>query len=308
VLARWRQRRLFKARERLGADFYGGWNPEDARFFQEFAVKATPRENAVTNFLGIHYDIQYVPWMSNSASKVFGLPIPSDSIHHDAIEYFALLKSFKSAGQCFSVVELGAQYGPWVCAAAVLGARLGKPTKLVAVEASPVLAALIPLHLSFNSIDPNHARVIQGAVSDKRGTCYFPKVNSLRENGGQIAYQPTDVDYIGRKVQYETVPAYELADVLPEGLIDFLHVDIQGLETAVLSNPVMNERVRAVFVGTHSRKIEGELIEIFHSNGWELKRERPTKFLYRAELPNIVGWTSKDGGQYWTNPRLSNGS
>jgi hypothetical protein len=33
------------------------------------------------------------------------------------------------------------------------------------------------------------------------------------------------------------------------------------------SMETMNKRVRAVFVGTHSRKIEGQLLELFHSNG-----------------------------------------
>ncbi len=88
--------------------------------------------------------------------------------------------------------------------------------------------------------------------------------------------------------------------------MDLLHIDIQGLEHDVLAGSIelLNQRVRAIFVGTHSRKIEGLLIDLFHANGWRLERERPAKFVYEPTRPDVVGWTTRDGGQYWINPRL----
>jgi hypothetical protein len=85
-----------------------------------------------------------------------------------------------------------------------------------------------------------------------------------------------------------------------------LHIDIQGVEADVLTSAIglLNTNVRRVFVGTHSRLIEGQLITLFAANGWALVRERPTKFHYHADRPDVVGWTTRDGGQYWVNTRI----
>lgn len=304
LLLKWHRRRLFGARKLLGYDFFGGWEPEDVALFRKYAVRARARKNAVTDFLGMHTEARCIPWAAHLSNSVLrDLPIPRDGVHGDAIEYFALLSSLEDSIDTFSMVELGASYAPWVCSAALLASRIGKPFNLVAVEANSTLVALVPLHLSQNDIDPSCVRVIHGAISNRSGTCFFPKV---QQNDGQISDRPLLVDYLGRQVEHEVVRAYELADVLPDGLVDFVHMDVQGAEASILSSnaALINERVRAIFVATHSRKIEGELLELFHANGWQLVREKPTRFSYRQSLPDIVGWTCVDGAQYWTNPRL----
>lgn len=51
--------------------------------------------------------------------------------------------------------------------------------------------------------------------------------------------------------------------------VDILHSDIQGAESEVFHHAIslLNERVRRVVVGTHTRKIEGELMDLFSANG-----------------------------------------
>jgi len=136
----------------------------------------------------------------------------------------------------------------------------------------------------------------------------FPKVSNFGENGGQAVSARQDTDYVGRSVEYEQIKAVTLAeDILHDQVFDFLHIDIQGAEFDVVSSSinVLNEQVRNIFVGTHSRLIEGQLLELLHKSGWELIRERPTKFSYHRERESIIGWTTRDGGQFWSNPRLS---
>ena len=304
-----RVRRAVQARETLGEDFFGGWQPSDIELFQRHARRSDPTQDKITDFLGVKTTASLHPWAAHMSGTVNAdIPVPDDSLRAEAIEYFALLHSIESSPMdSFTIVELGASYGPWVCAGAIVAGRTGRSRiQLTAVEASRLLFDFIPVHLAENEVatDRDHIRLINGAVSTHPGTMYFPKVQSPAENGSQAINGLTDMDYLGRKVEHEEVIAYTLPDLLPEGVTDLLHMDIQGSETAVLQTNIalLNERVRGVFVGIHSRKIEGELLELFHSSGWSLMRERPTKFACHPDRSDIVGWTTRDGGQYWRNP------
>lgn len=148
----------------------------------------------------------------------------------------------------------------------------------------------------------DNIRLIHGALADTSGMMQFPVVESAWENGGQAVASQAARDYVGREVRHEQVRAYTIDQILPHQPIDFLHVDVQGAEGDVIpsSTDFLSRYVRDLFVGTHSRAIEGRLL---HANGWRLVRERPTKFEYRSHLPSVVGWTTRDGGQFWMNPR-----
>jgi len=299
------------ARSTMGEDFFGGWNPDDRAILSRHARPAEPLPGAITDFLGIRTSASLHPSATPLHGAVVGdLPIPDDSLRAETIEYYAVLASLEAAApDSFSFAELGASYGPWSCVAAVLAERTGRTDyKVVAVEAASYLHHLIPGHLAENGIDPDSPkiRLIHGAIAAERGTLRFPKVNTPDENGSQIGGADGNVDYLGRVVEYEEVQAYPLDQVLPEGIVDLIHIDVQGFEHVILSSAIdlLDHRVKAIFIGTHSRKIEGELIELFHAHGWRLVRERPTKFSYQGHLPDAVGWTTRDGGQYWVNQRL----
>lgn len=62
--------------------------------------------------------------------------------------------------------------------------------------------------------------------------------------------------------------------------------------------------MRFLFVGTHSRKIEGDLIATLFKRGWKLEREKPCRFDGQGHTPILTGLTTDDGGQVWRNPRL----
>lgn len=299
------------ARRILGEDFFGGWDPDDVAILERHAQSMPATPDAITDFMGIRTNASLHPQaISLHGTVITDLPIPDDSLRAETIEYYALLASLEAAApDRFSFVEVGASYAPWTCAAAVLAKRSGRTNwQVVAVEAARFLFDLIPGHLAENGIaanDPN-VRLINGAVASERGVLKFPKVSSPDDNGGQIGDEKNEADYLGRTVEYDDVQAYPLGDVLPPGLVDLLHVDVQGFEHIILSAAidVLDARVKAVFVGTHSRKIEGELIELFHGRGWRIVRERPTKYAYNALRPDAVAWTTRDGGQYWINERL----
>lgn len=306
-----RVERAVEARLALGDDFFGGWEPSDIRLFSRYAHPCEAREGTITDYFGVRTRVELHPGAKHLAGEMLGdVPIPDDCVRAEAIEYFAVLHSLETAGSSYAIAELGASFAPWACFAGVLALRTGRSdVKLVAVEASRLFFDLIPGHLALNGIDASccDIKLTHGAIASERGVLYFPKATSASDNGGQAVDVPSKTDYVGRKVDFEEVQAYPIEDVLHPGVTDLLHVDVQGAELEVLSSGVelLNRRVRSVFVGTHSRKIEGGLLDLFHGHGWKLLRERPTRFVYQSSLPNVVGWTTRDGGQFWVNPRCS---
>ena len=84
--------------------------------------------------------------------------------------------------------------------------------------------------------------------------------------------------------------------------LDLLHIDIQGGEADLVrdSLELINSRVSYLFIGTHSRQIEGRLFESLIAAGcWHLEIERPARLELYANPKVIV-----DGIQGWRNTRL----
>jgi hypothetical protein len=103
------------------------------------------------------------------------------------------------------------------------------------------------------------------------------------------------------------VPAVSLPTAFANvGIVDFLHVDIQGSEAQALPAAIdfLTSNVRTMVVGTHSRKIEGDLIEFFRSHKWTLVRERPCQFHCAGVAPSLEGLTYFDGEQLWMNENI----
>jgi FkbM family methyltransferase len=307
-----RLQRSINARAILGDDFFGGWEEQDANFFAAYAAQSAPEEGKIIDYFGVRTSAHLHPWASHMSGSVQALPpIPDDQLRAEAIEYFATLDALERApSNSFTMAEFGASYAPWACFSAVLAKRSArKKISITAVEASKYLFGLIEGHLAENGVsEPSvDIRLINGAVATEKCTLYFPKVANASENGGRTENDTVAVDYLGRVVEHEEVLGYPVSDLLPGGVTDLIHVDIQGMEGVVLSSAIdiLNERVRCIFVGTHSRKIEGELLELFHTNAWTLARERPTRFNYIKDRKEITSWTTRDGGQYWLNQRLA---
>ena len=91
------------------------------------------------------------------------------------------------------------------------------------------------------------------------------------------------------------------------GLIDFLHIDVQGSELDIICNEAewLGDNVRAMMIATHSRVIEGGVMDLLGGLGWVLKREKPCRFAL-DENPRECweGVTQADGSQHWINPKL----
>jgi FkbM family methyltransferase len=144
-------------------------------------------------------------------------------------------------------------------------------------------------------------RLIQGAAGAREGVLWFPKLN-IADLGAAASSEKVEQDYRGADVESYQVKAHSLADILG-GVdhVDLLHVDIQGSEFDLLRHnlDLLAAKVDAMLIGTHSRKIEGDLVELLLGAGWRLHREKPCRVNWTLETPDLTGRTITDGCQYW---------
>lgn len=85
-------------------------------------------------------------------------------------------------------------------------------------------------------------------------------------------------------------------------IVDLLHCDIQFAESRAFSAGIahVTRKVRRVVIGTHSRRIEDELIEVFRSRSWMIEYETPCKYVIENGVPTL----NADGVQVRRNSEL----
>lgn len=299
-------------------DIFSGYGAEDVRIFDSFAgANPQPAPGWVTDFIGTrtrtsalwnearHFDGQVTP-----------RPVPHDL--YEAIEWVGLLRAVAEARDGrFVMAELGAGFGPWIGAGASAARLHGcRDFHLTGVEADPGRFALMQQHMADNGVRPEQQRLYCAAVGVEAGRARWPRIadpanasggRPIREGVGGIdrddaAYMPHAVE---DHIDVEIVP---LATILAEHPIwDLLHIDVQGWEARLCAGAIdeLNARVRRMVIGTHSRVIDGQLIDILSTAGWVLENEKPARFTFDPAKSSIELMTEIDGTQVWQNPRLS---
>lgn len=164
-------------------------------------------------------------------------------------------------------------------------------------------------HLQKNGLagDGFNVRVIRGAAWSENTTLYFPKEMPMQDYGGAASTEKTDLDYRGMHYETEPVPAFSLADIT-EGLdvIDYAHWDVQGaeLDIALSSRDLINDRFKNILIGTHSRYIEGQLLQLFFEMGWDLVLHQDCRYIYDRHKTNLVAMGHTDGEMFFRNPKF----
>jgi FkbM family methyltransferase len=176
----------------------------------------------------------------------------------------------------YTMVELGAGYGPWMVSATTAWRSLvDRPVRLVGVEMVPHHFEWLHQHFRNNGIDPAEHKLIQGAVTDTGGNAtYIPEPDPRMDFGQTVvarglASSAEQLD--GQPNRPVQVPGVTLPDLLADlDAVDLVHVDIQGEELRVLehSASVLDEKVRRLMVATHSRGIHSALRRQFAAAGW----------------------------------------
>jgi len=299
-------------------EIYAGYSASDMWVFDPFShVRPEPKPGFVTDFLGTRTRTSSL-WdtVRNLDGQVMGRPVPHDLF--EAVEWVGLLKAVASARDGrFAVMELGAGWGPWL----VAGARAARlrglaDLRLLGVEADPGRFALMRQHFLDNDLDPEAHTLICAAVGVEKGHARWPRIadpanaggaRPVREDKGRLD-QGDEAYMQGAMEDFIDVEIVPLKDLLSrEPVWDLVHIDVQGWEAKLCAGCVepLQAHVRWLVIGTHSRLIDGEVIDILHDAGWVLENEKPTRFHFDTAQSSLELMTEVDGVQVWRNPRLS---
>jgi FkbM family methyltransferase len=296
---------------------YAGYSGADLWVFDLFAhARPQPAPGFATDFLGTRTRTSSL-WDSVRSfdGQVMGRPVPHDLF--EAIEWVGLLKAVASARDGrFTAMELGAGWGPWLVAGARAAHLRGlHDVRLLGVEADPGRFALMRQHFVDNDLDPDAHSLICAAVGVEKGHARWPRIADPANAGGARPVREAegtldqgDEAYMrGAMDDFIDVDIVPLADLLArEPVWDLVHIDVQGWEATLCAGCVepLNTRARWLVIGTHSRAIDGRVIEILHGAGWVLENEKPTRFVFDAAQSSLELMTDVDGVQVWRNPRL----
>jgi FkbM family methyltransferase len=275
------------------------------------------QENVVIDYTGCKISPDHFPSIAGQCGKVLQLPVPDDTILHHALEYVGLglalhlAKTEKPETESFVMAEIGAGNGIWSSRSALCALAAGyKKVKVLCVEADKAKFNSIQEHFELNGLrnhnDVEVQRFNDPITSDGRDV-YFPRQESASDYGVACADEHDQPEYRGLALEMEQRSSISLAELLSGNeTFDFLNIDIQGAELDLVENSVsvLAEKVRVMVIGTHSRFIEGSLLEVLLSNGFALHAEKPCIFRYGGAATSLCGRTLQDGEQIWVNPKL----
>lgn len=285
--------------------------------YHDRTVQPTP--GFYTDFSGVRTRLSYFPPLPGKLDQLVGdIPFPNDGVHAEAIEYLSAIKAVNAADKTFTAVELGAGYGPWLAFSGKAAQRKGiTRIKLIAVEADSDRRALMKGHFEDNglpvinpdtttsSVEANCVSVESylAAVGDINGKLTFASAGPLDWGGSVFDGTEENCDQGGKAVSTREVDCYTISHIIRnEPKVDFLHIDIQGYEYKAVESSLVDLRskVRFMLIETHSRVIEGRLIELLHGNGWQLINEKPCKPQHNLHVA-LETMVEVDGSQLWVN-------
>jgi FkbM family methyltransferase len=171
-------------------------------------------------------------------------------------------------------------------------------------------------HFRDNGLDPAEHCLVQAAVGLERARARWPKIADAANDWGSrparvdaSGTNDQDASYLGALlddyIEVDVVPGPEILE--REERWDLVHIDVQGWERLICesASAQLNSRVAHLIVGTHSRKLDGDLIDLFHREGWVLEHEKPSRFTFVPGVKVLEGMNEADGTQVWRNPRLA---
>lgn len=265
-----------------------------------------PDPRYVTNFLGVRIDPKFFPGiLDGREGQVDPLPIPANW-HADLAEWAAALRAVDSAQTKFRAIELGCGWACWLNCTGVAARRVGLSVELIGVEGDAGHVQFAQEALETNGFTRSEYRIVHGIAAARRGKALFPNTGKSGHEWGSEPIFDASVQEVQEATACESHHALDMVTIadLAEGLpVDLLHIDIQGGEADLVRESIvdLNRLVRRMVIGTHSRSIEGALIDTLTSEGWVLEIERPAIHdLSNSGTPSL----KVDGVQGWVNPRL----
>jgi len=238
--------------------------------------------------------------------------------NEEYFEWVDVLETVAEATNDFTMLELGAGYGRWMvnAAAALRQSKTSVAAHLIGVEAEPTHFEWMKTHFRDNGLDPNEHLLIQAAVDAKDGTVQFFTGHAREWWGQSIAHNERILSRVRRFLPWSdpterwtdakvaSVAAISLNTLLhPLNSVDLIDFDVQGAEYDIIESAAVqvNDKVKRVHIGTHSKENEKALRQMFRMMKWENINDYPC--LTKSQTP--YGEISfQDGVQSWHNVKL----
>ena len=271
----------------------------------ELNLKAS--EKYLTNFIGLKIAPDYMPeCVRNRVGTVEAPPIPANW-HTDISELGAALRSIElTKQQRFVMGELGCGWGCWMGITGLVAKKKGLDVMLYGVEGDKKHISWAKENMNNNGFSEKEYAIVEGIASAKTGKALFPLADKETIHYGlEPIFNASDLEIQKalKNKSHEILPMVSLYEIFgSKQRIDLLHIDIQGGEVDLVAGSIdyLMRHVAYLVIGTHSRIIEGKLIDILIKRGWILEIERPAIFgIYGNKLQTKI-----DGVQGWRNTEL----
>lgn len=274
-----------------------------ARFWNR---EAAPHPDLATNFLGTRIPPKVHPPKLNALRGRVEPPPNPGNWHADIAEWAAALRAVRQSTDTFRIIELGCGWGCWLTNTGVAARAIGRRVDLIGVEGNHLHLGNAEETLRLNDFGPEDFTLFHGIAGPREGKALFPSPDAEKTIwNGEAVFYPDEATLKRAEGDpaVQVLDCYPLARLSDGQRVDLLHIDIQGAETDYVAGNFegIDRLVARVLIGTHSRSIEGQLMDRFLSAGWRLEMERPALTPIKAGKPR----TTIDGVQMWANPALT---
>lgn len=260
----------------------------------------------ITNFIGVETNVRCCGWVNEGVED--SLPVPGN-FHATAFEWAAALRAQDLARESFTVIELGAGWGCWMVNTAIPAKRRGLKVLAIGVEGDEDHVGYMERHCVHNGLDPREFRADRSIAWAQSGVAVFPRSEDASAAYGQepkffLTREEAQAFINAANAPFDILTAKTLADISADlARVDLLHIDVQGGESDLIkaSLPLLHSKVAYIVVGTHGRRIEGEIIAALEGDGWVLEIEEPCTL----PKPLTSGLRYIDGVQGWRNPHIT---
>jgi len=279
----------------------------DVRGIIQSHAKAQPAPLAghYVNFLGAAVPTKVMTFLNERGDQVDPVPIPAN-YHADMAEWGGALRAVDLAKGSFTMIELGCGWACWMTNTGVAARARGLQVQLIGIEGDPTHLQYACETMAVNGFSTSQFTLLPGVAAAGKGFALFPTREVGSEHWGSTPIFGASLEESDKAVasgKFESLKMVPLSDAIGKRAhIDLLHIDIQGGEADLIAASIdlLSERVAYIVIGTHSRQLEGRLMDLLLGAGWLLEIERPAII----QLPNGAPQTTVDGVQAWRNPRL----
>lgn len=249
-------------------------------------------------------------WLFTGKSKELpggNVLIGHPPVNCEYFEWIGLATVVAYAQTQLRVMELGAGWGRWLAAAAMLARQREIPSQLTAVEGDSGHFEFLRTVLSDNGIDPAQHRLMPVVVAGTNGQVRFLEHARPAEFYGQRIITASEAKGWSRDPAFRVLKAHAI-NVLRvfenTEAVDLMRVDVQGEEWRVLEpgRAALRGRVRVLEIKTFTSESHRQLRQALTADGWLEAACFEPNSLTQTKYGEIE---FRAGLQIWINPNAA---